>query len=270
MCAALIAGSVALPWYMDWVESVDPDTHVLTMRRTPLTGSGLVMSRQHTADVRLAPEGSMFFVGGIEVNVLSFDDAGFGDPGVYETAYYTAFLGPGVTILLAAGLAGVGVMAAMRRAGRPTLLVGLWIALVSWLAAGSTAIADSPDFELSGWGLQLWLTASVVAAGILGVAVAQTPPSHVRVGVSWIGVACVLAILPLTQVGSGFEEQVPFAAGAILAIFALELGVPATGAIIALESIRSRPHRRERRLPAALTLMVASLLWGWLLLAIGS
>jgi len=280
LCAALIAGSVALPWYADWVQSIDPDTHAITIRPNPLTGSGLDMVRRHEANLSVAPQSRAFVVGGIEENVSDFGD-GPGAPEIYRTDYYTSFLGPGVTILLAAGLAAVGVMIATRRARKRTLLTGLWIALVSWLAAGSTALADSDLFEVSGAGLQLWVSASVVAVGVLGVATWSSSARSLTSGsasqVTWAewpgsALACVLAFLLFVPMLSWLEEQVPFAAAPILGAFALMLGIPAAGVILALESARSHRHieRRQRRrptIPTLLTLAFAALLWGLLLLS---
>ena len=249
MCGALIAGSVVLPWYTDWVEGrVNPDAFAIAMDDTPETGSGLGLWGQRNADLGLA-SASNPLVGGSD-----------------EGSYFISFLGPGVTILMAAGLTVVGVTVATHWGGKRTLLVGLWIALVSWLAAGSTAVADAFALEMNGLGLQLWLVASVVAAVILGVEVVQMPPGHLGVGVSLIGVVCLLTLLPSQVLLYELENKRSFAVGAILGTLVLGVGIPATGAIIGVEAVRSQ--NRLAHAPAVATLALAALLWG-LLLVVG-
>jgi len=269
----LIASSVALPWYRDWGKYLDAENQVLSLPAAarPSTGSGLALSRQHESHVELAPESDLFVVGGVAEDVLDFSNAEHGESPDYVTDYYTAFLGPGVTILLAAGLMAVGVMVALRRAGRLTLLIGLWMALFSWAAAaGAALVGDGFSFELGGAGLRLWQAASVVAAGILGVAVVGTRPGHVPLGVTWLGVACLLAFVPFAGVLRGVEEQVPFAGGVVFGTYALLLGVPAAGVVIGLDSVRSQPYLLAQRVPAAVALALGVLLWGWLVITLVS
>src|SRR5262245_24421504 len=180
-CAALIASSVAMGWYSS--------DEVLSGCRS--VGSGLVML-QHGSCLRIV-DGSNLLVGGFDAD-----------------GWYESFLGPGTTILVALGLAAVGVVIALRGARKPVLLVGLWLALFSWLAAAGTA---SVDAQLSGQlGLRVWQLASVAAAFVLGWAVVRSEPGQLGTWGAWAGLACVLALLPFAMWVYGVEDTNSFTA----------------------------------------------------------
>jgi hypothetical protein len=226
-------------WFSGYVYTSDPPV--------PVSGSGLELLR-HKDDLGIL-SGSTAIVGGFDAD-----------------GWYESFLGPGTTILLALGLAAVGVVIALRGARKPALLVGLWLALFSWLGAAGTASVDS---QLSGEpGLRVWQLASVAAALVLGWAVLRSQPGQLGVVGAWIGLACVLALLPFAMWEYGIEDTNDFTAGPLFVANALEIGVPAAGAIIGLEVVRSEPRRPLRLIPAILTLVLSALLWGTSLLAL--
>jgi len=180
-----------------------------------------------------------------------------------------SFLGPGVTILLGLGLVAVGLMIVLGRARKWTLLVGLWLALMSWLAAAFVRVVDVSlfDFSLSDQpGPRLWEVASIVATALLAVAVVRSPPGQVPVGLAWVGLACMVAFVLLGAATYSLEDAFPFAATALLISNALEHAVVAAGPVIGLEAARTTPRRPARLVPAVLTLVLGALLWGLSLL----
>ena len=186
--------------------------------------------------------------------------------GIDYDGWYESFLGPGMTILLAAGLVAVGIVIALRGARKRTLLVGLWLALVSWFTATETAMVDA---QLTGSpGLRTWQLASVAAASVLGWASLRSEPGRLSAAGASLGLACVLALVPFAMVEYAIEDKNSFAAGALLVVLTLEGAGVAAGTVIGLEVVRSKPRRPLRLTPAVLTLVLTAVFWGASLIAL--
>lgn len=215
----LIAGSAGMKWY-DGLSGLD-----LYRRRSELA---------------VAPETNPL-IGGFDAD-----------------GWFESFFGPAVPIGIGIALAAISALVVWRVSPRETLLAGLWLALLSWLAAGVTGAsgADGP-------GIRLWVGASVAAAAILGWALIHSEPTRRSAAAAWFAVLAVLAWLPLGWAVFGLEDYYPFAASSLLLASLLMVGVPAAGAVTAIDVLRSRPIRR----PAVGALVLGVFPWGTALLA---
>jgi hypothetical protein len=161
-----------------------------------------------------------------------------------------SFFGPALPVACGVLLVvvGVGVMTRSRRLSAWASPVGAVAALLSLGAVCVTAPVQASSARIGGAGIEIWLVASLAAAGALGIGIANVRCSPqglvLRRVLRWTMIPCFFAFFPLLGATVGLDEQSPFPETAVFAVYTLMSGFPAVGTTIALLLV-SR-HDRSR------------------------
>jgi len=198
---------------------------------------------------------------GFSFSDLDFVEGHFFMMGLDMDGYYYSFSGPGVPVLTGVALAFLGVATAVRQAVSALAMWALWVALLSLVAAVLAAAI------VGGWGIRVWVGASVVAALLMACGVSNdkhtaTIGSPARMGLAWTS----LLLAPFGVVWIiRLEDVYPFPVQRLLIATLVSCGLLAAGIALAFDTLVRRPASKSQIVSAVLALVLGGLMFSVLL-----